>query len=102
MSLIDAVYPGISLIPENHQQDKYFLEHTILSARNDDVDELNQMLLDKLSGEEKVFQSADSVVAEEGVDSGFQYPVEYLNSVRASGFPLAKLALKVRSPIMVL
>ena len=87
-SLIDAIYPGISLIPENHQQDKYFLERTILSARNDDVDELNQMLLDKLSGEEKVFQSADSVVTEEGVDSGFQYPVEYLNSVCASGFSL--------------
>jgi ATP-dependent exoDNAse (exonuclease V) alpha subunit len=101
-SLIDTIYPGISTIPADHDQDRYFLERTILSARNDDVDELNQMLLDKVAGEEVVYHSADSVVNEEGVDSGFQYPVEYLNSIRASGLPLAKLALKIGAPIMVL
>jgi ATP-dependent exoDNAse (exonuclease V) alpha subunit len=78
------------------------LEHTILSARNDDVDELNQMLLDKCQGEETIFHSADSLLTEEGVDSGFQYPIAYLNSICASGLPLAKLALKVGCPIMVL
>lgn len=101
-SMINTVYPGISTIPADHEQDKYFLERTILSARNDDVDELNQMLLDKCQGEETIFHSADSLVTEEGVDSGFQYPIEYLNSIRASGLPLAKLALKVGCPIMVL
>jgi len=30
------------------------------------------------------------------------YPVEYLNSINCSGLPLAKLALKVGCPIMVL
>ena len=101
-SLVESVYPGLSGIPANHDRDKYFLERTILSARNDDVDELNQMLLDKFQGEEKIFHSADSLVTEEGVDSGFQYPVEYLNSIRASGLPLAKLTLKIGSPIMIL
>jgi len=89
-SLIDTIYPGISTIPSNHELDKYFLERTILSACNDDVDELNQMLLDKCQGEETVFHSADSVVTEVGVDSGMQYPVEYLNSICASGLPLAR------------
>jgi hypothetical protein len=71
------------------------LERAILSARNDDVDELSQMLLDNFFEEEVVYHSADSVVNEEGVDSGCQYPVEYLNSIRASGLPLSKLALKI-------
>ncbi|KAJ6523319.1 hypothetical protein B0H19DRAFT_889192, partial [Mycena capillaripes] len=61
-SMIDTIYPGISAIPPDHQRDKYFLERTILSARNDDVDELNQMLLDKCQGEEKKIHRADSLV----------------------------------------
>jgi hypothetical protein len=101
-SVIDTIYPAISTIPANHNHDKFFLERTILSARNDDVDEMNKMLLDKFQGEQTILYSADSVVTEEGVDSDFQYPVEYLNSIRASGLPLAKLALKVGCPIMVL
>jgi hypothetical protein len=51
--------------------DKYFLERTILSARNDDVDDLDQKLLDKFLGEQTIFHSADSVVKEQGVDSNF-------------------------------
>jgi hypothetical protein len=102
-SLIDALYPGIdTLTPENH--DDYFMERTILSARNDDVDQLNQSVLDRFPGEQKVFHSADSVKYEKGVDvdGNVQYPVEYLNSINASGLPLAKLSLKVGCPIMVL
>ncbi|KAJ6456620.1 hypothetical protein C8R47DRAFT_957152, partial [Mycena vitilis] len=63
-SMIDTIYPGISTIPAIHDRDKYFLERTILSARNDDVDELNQDLLHKFQGAETVFYSADSVVTE--------------------------------------
>ncbi|KAJ6466772.1 hypothetical protein C8R45DRAFT_761579, partial [Mycena sanguinolenta] len=63
-SLINAIYPGLSTIPSNHQLDKYFLDRTILSARNDDVDDLNRKLLDKFGREETVFHSADRVVRE--------------------------------------
>ena len=58
-------------------------------------------MLDKFSGQETVYHSADHVVSEEGVDSGFEFPVEYLNSIHASGLPLAKLRLKVGCPIMI-
>jgi ATP-dependent exoDNAse (exonuclease V) alpha subunit len=66
------------------------------------VDDLNQNLLHKFLGEQTIFHSADSVVKEQGVDSNFEYSIEYLNSIRASGLPLSKLALKVGCPIMVL
>jgi ATP-dependent DNA helicase PIF1 len=56
-SLIDSVYPGISHLP--HPPDHYFTERCILSARNDDVDHLNEKILNDLPGEERVYLSAD-------------------------------------------
>jgi hypothetical protein len=104
-ALIDALYPAMSTLQLHDEAayDQYFLERTILSARNDDVDDLNQKLLEKIPGEERVYNSADSVGHEKGADAqGFQYPVEYLNSIKASGLPISKLALKVGAPIMIL
>ena len=51
-----------------------------------------------------MFQSADSIEDNEGhgAEGILMYPVEYLNSINCSGLPLAKLALKVGCPIMVL
>jgi len=46
--LLNTLYPGISTLPADQQHDQYFLECTILSAHNDDVDQINQMLLDKM------------------------------------------------------
>jgi ATP-dependent DNA helicase PIF1 len=50
-----------------------------------------------------VLMSADSVVLEAGVDTDFQpYPVEFLNSLKTSGLPLAQLTLKIGCPLMLL
>lgn len=98
-SLIQAIYPDI----QGDHGDQYFKERTILSARNDDVDNLNHSLLQQFSGQEITFHSADSAEKErfdEGEDP--MYPVEYLNSISASGLPLSKLKLKIGVPIMVL
>jgi ATP-dependent exoDNAse (exonuclease V) alpha subunit len=100
--LINTIYPGLSEIPSNHHQDQFFMERTILSARNEEVDELNQKMLDPFAGEEIVFHSADTALTEEGLDNNFEYPTEFLNTVKASGLPLAKLCLKIGCPIMVL
>ena len=42
--LINAVYPGID---QSNMSDQFFLECTILSSKNDTVDQLNQMTLDR-------------------------------------------------------
>ena len=100
-SLINNIYPGITNTP--HPPDHYFYERSILSARNDDVDALNKKILDSFPGQEKIYHSADSIKeSKEGDASAHMYPVEYLNSINASGLPLAKLALKVGCPVMVL
>ena len=90
--IIDHIYPGV-VAP---QSDGYFSDHTMLSARNDDMDEINQLVLSKLPAQRKIYQSADSaeVHHDSESDEPLQYPPEYLNSINASGLPLAKLSLK--------
>jgi len=41
-SLMDAIYPGIA---EGPKPDAYFKDHTLLSCKNDDVDDLNADIL---------------------------------------------------------
>ena len=46
---------------------------------------------------------SDSVQMQDGAINDYQpYPVEYLNSLTASGLPLSKLILKQGCPIMLL
>ena len=101
-SLLDAVYLGITVLYPKENNDDYFLEHTILTAQNDDVEKLNESVLNRFRGLEKYFDGADSVITERGVDGDVQYPVEYLNTVNVSGILLAKLKLKIGAPIMIL
>jgi PIF1-like helicase/Helitron helicase-like domain at N-terminus len=100
-SLIQTIYPGINQLPL--PPDQYFAERTILTSRNDDVDDINEGILKQFPGEEREFLSADSVKnnGEDGNDD-LLYPVEYLNSINCSGLPLAKLKLKVGCPVMIL
>jgi ATP-dependent DNA helicase PIF1 len=100
-SLISAIYPGINQLP--HPPDHYFSERTILTSRNDDVDDINEEMLSAFPGEMKEFLSADSVKANNEDGQGeLMYPVEYLNSINCSGLPLHKLQLKVGCPVMIL
>ncbi|KAL6300078.1 hypothetical protein BKA93DRAFT_704224, partial [Sparassis latifolia] len=59
-SLIDDIYPDIgstlALPPE------YFLNRTILAARNADVDSINAEVLHRMSGQERVYMSVDTVL----------------------------------------
>ena len=98
--LIDSVYPDIQL---GNKPDGYFMDRTILSCKNDDVFELNKAILNKFPGQEIRMMSADSVLMEAGADGDFNpYPVEFLNSIRTSGLPLAELVLKEGCPLMLL
>ena len=99
-SLISATYPGIG---EGHKDDKYFLDRTLLCCKNDEVDDCNEVILGKFPGVERVMMSADSIQVEDEAQNEYQpYPTEYLNSLRASGLPLARLALKKGCPVMML
>ena len=82
-SLIDAIYPGIS---QSEKTNDYFKDHILLSCKNDDVDKLNMDILAKFPGDNTILRSADSIVTDKGIPIDYQsYPVEYLNSLNASG-----------------
>src|SRR5258708_39030682 len=97
--LIRVIYPNISSL---NLPDQYFSEHIILAPCNPDVHSINEHILGKYPGEEKIHYSADSAEDEEGADHPEPIPVEYLNYINASGLPLSKLVLKVASPIILL
>ena len=80
--------------------DGYFTERTILSARNDDVDEINNAITQQFPGQSHTCLSADSVEGDE--EDQHTYSTEFLNSISMSGLPHHKLVLKVGMPIMVL
>ena len=65
---------------------------------------INAAILAKMAGVEHVLMSSDSIVKEKGADGDieYDYPTEYLNTINASGLPVARLVLKVGCPIMVL
>ena len=87
--------PGIG---HGNMSDQFFLEHTILSAKNNTGDQLNHSILDRFPGGETIHMSIDKVTH----DDSHIYPVEFLNSLNASRLPLAHLAFNPGCPLMLL
>jgi hypothetical protein len=101
--LIESVYSAVRTdhpIPEP----EYFLNRMILSARNDDVDDVNGRILRAFPGDAEVFYSADAVEQEAGADEDptHNYPVEYLRTLKPAGLPPGELRLKVGCPLILL
>jgi len=94
-SLINTIYPHVADAQGN--PDQYFLERTILSSKNDAVDDLNSAVLEKFPGDEFTLIGIDKAKADQQ-----EYPIEYLNSLNVSGLPLAHLHVKLGCPLMLL
>ncbi|KAF8115129.1 hypothetical protein N665_0030s0163 [Sinapis alba] len=101
-SISKAVYGDIISLQEN-KDPKFFQQRAILCPTNEDVNMINQHMLDKLQGEEKIYLSADSIdpsdrssVNNEALGSDF------LNTIKVSGLPNHSLRLKIGCPVMVL
>jgi hypothetical protein len=74
---------------------------TILCAKNDDVDNLNDLITDRFKPEAHMYEllSADEVGPD---DNDSIYPIEFLNSLTVSGLPPHKLRLKLGMIVMCL
>ena len=88
----------------NNIEAQYFLDRTILSAKNDDVHKINNAMLHEIypGRDQHVMLSADSVNLEDNTAQSQIYPIEFLNSLNASGLPLSKITLKTGCPLMLL
>ena len=101
-SLINSIYPTIDSNPPPPPE--YFLNRMILAPRNADVGEMNQKILEKMTGDVRQYISADEMVQEAGADpnDGDSLPVEFLRSINSSSLPPGELNLKVGCPIILL
>ena len=64
-SLINSLYSQL-LAQDRQLPDQYFLDHTILSSKNEQAHEINAIILDGIAPQEKTtYLSADSVPKDE-------------------------------------
>ncbi|XP_067936678.1 uncharacterized protein [Watersipora subatra] len=95
-NLLQKVYPNIH---ENYLQHQWLKERVILAPKNDTVDHINQLLLEKIPGTTTSFLSIDCVVEE---NDAVNYPTEFLNSLQPASIPPHNLQLCVGAPVMLL
>jgi hypothetical protein len=103
-SLMNFVYPNLERSPP--PPPNYFSQRIILAPRNSDVNNVNEILLDRMPGNEKTFYSADQIIHESGADSddhssSFVTP-EFLRSLKSSSLPPGELKIKVGCPLILL
>ena len=98
--LVDAIYPDLHNLPSAEDlRGAYFKERAILAPRNVCVDDLNDRILKRVPGDEKLFLSADSASDETGAN--LDLPTEYLHGITVAG-PIHRMVLKVGIPVILL
>jgi hypothetical protein len=100
-SLIDTIYPGLT---RPNLSAEYFADCTILCYLNEDVDKTNHKVLQKFPRQSQIFYSADSIPTSKlrKDDSLLNYSIKYLNKINCTGFPLARLEVKIGCSIIIL
>lgn len=93
--LIQDVFPSLE---DNAGSTAYMSTRAILSTKNEHVDQLNEKMIDRFLGEEKVYHSFDSV----DDDSRNNYTIEFLNSITPNGLPPHVLKVKINCPVILL
>ena len=104
-TFVRKIYGNISSIDDSTMA-TYIGERAILTPTNKVTDELNERILNMLSGESMEYLSADSVMDDNNDDipenTALTFPVEFLNTLNFNGFPPHKLKLKVGVAIILL
>jgi hypothetical protein len=100
-SLMNFVYPNLD---SQTPPPEYFLNRIILAPRNSDVNDVNEILLDRMAGDVTTFYSADQIIREPGTDDNGDMPVtpEFLRSINSTSLPPGELRLKIGCPLILL
>lgn len=88
MGTFDQIYPDVLRDVD---------QSAILAATNQSVDAINNEVLTRIPGEQRVFYSCDEVANETSA-----YPVDFLNQLNISGLPPHDLQLKIGAVVMLL
>uniref|UniRef100_A0A8I6YF70 DNA helicase Pif1-like 2B domain-containing protein n=1 Tax=Hordeum vulgare subsp. vulgare TaxID=112509 RepID=A0A8I6YF70_HORVV len=93
--LIEDVFPSLHA---NAKSREYMSTGAILSTKNDHVDDLNDKMITRFAGEEKLYHSFESIED----DMQNNYTIDFLNSITPNGLPPHVLSLKVNCPVILL
>ena len=78
--LIQDVFPSFE---EHATSAAYMSSRAILSTKNEHLDRLNTMMIDRFSGEENVYHSFGTVLD----DPQNHFSIDFLNSITPNGLP---------------
>jgi len=78
------------------------IARAILAFRNDTVNDFNDLLVDRMPGEEYRFEAANYVEVPEDAAGAEPFAVEYLQSISLASIPPSCLRLKIGAPIILL
>ena len=95
-NVVDEVFNGFE---SNIGNKSYFRSRFLLATTNTTVAEVNDELVERISGDLHMFCSIDTVAY---VDNQTMFPTEYLNRLRLSGLPKSELKLKVDTVIILM
>ena len=74
----------------------------ILSPKNTDVDYLNNLASDMMTGDAFVAYSTDSIANDDSGNTATLYPAEFINSIDNASLPPHMLKLKVGTPLLLI
>ncbi|XP_013668768.2 uncharacterized protein LOC106373087 [Brassica napus] len=99
--VLDAAHGDVKKLKASQSS---YTDKTILTPRNDTVDEINAYTISKNDGESRDYYSYDSfeISDTQSDQNDSLYAIEYLNSMEFPGLPAHKLTLKVGPPVMLL
>ena len=95
--LIQSIFPDVE---DGFQEQGYFNSHSILTLRNNVVNDFDALIAQRITKENFTYLSADSVAPKD--DQAIPYSAEFLNFLTPPGIPPHVLKLKVGVPVIVL
>ena len=97
---IESIYPTV-VLQNPSANSNFFNDKAILFARNSEVEAINELIAEKVTGDTITLLSEDSSDVPER-DPINSYLIEYLHAHNTSGIPPHRLVLKVGMPVMLL
>jgi ATP-dependent DNA helicase PIF1 len=80
--------------------DEAWLEgRAVLAPTNREVNKINDMMVDKMSGQVIILHSSDGL---DNSRDAYRFNVEYINTLNPPGLPSSRLTLKCGMPVMLM
>ncbi|KAM6543032.1 hypothetical protein CsatB_007479 [Cannabis sativa] len=100
-SILEAIYPSLL---HNYSDSTYLKERAILNPKNEVVHELNEMIMNMIPEEGRIYLSSNNIckASINTNEEDLLYPIELLHSLKFNGIPNHDINLNEGAPGMLL